>query len=270
MKKNLKNLLKTEIDPGFAKRAEFIFQAIEEQKPLRILDVGCGRGFYLKALSLYRFLKEIHGVDINTSYLTYAKKLSRDRRVVINKASIYHLPYPNNHFDSIICTEVLEHLTDDLQGLLELRRVLKRNGLILITVPHSSFPFMWDPVNWILMRFFHTHVNKNIWWLAGIWADHERLYKESDIKELTRKANLKIISVKRAIRYCLPFSHFLIYGLGKNLIERLNLYQLSRFGERQNMFTKAVATIFQFPSRCESLNSVSSTSTNLMFRIKKL
>ena len=52
MLKKLENLLKSEIDPVFAKRAEFIFEEVEKIKTQKILDAGCGRGFYVKALTL--------------------------------------------------------------------------------------------------------------------------------------------------------------------------------------------------------------------------
>ena len=269
MHKQLENLLKAEIDPGFVKRAEFIFEIIEKRKPLRILDVGCGRGFYLKALSLYSFPKEIHGVDVEDSYLALAKRLCSDKRVKIKKANIYDLPYPSNYFDFAICTEVLDHLTHDLKGLSELHRVLKKNGILLVTVPNRNFPFLWDPLNWILMRFFTTHINKDIWWLAGIWADHQRLYEEGGVAQLARKVGFELIAVKRAITYCLPFSHFLIYGLGKNLVERFKLYELSRFGQRRNILAYVIAYFSQLPSRFDPRNSTSTSSTNLMFRLKK-
>jgi 2-polyprenyl-3-methyl-5-hydroxy-6-metoxy-1,4-benzoquinol methylase len=65
MLKKLKDFLRTEIDPAFAKRAEIIFQYIKKYKPKRILDAGCGRGFYLYWINSYKFVKEIHGIDIN-------------------------------------------------------------------------------------------------------------------------------------------------------------------------------------------------------------
>lgn len=167
MQKKLKNFLKTEIDPAFAERAKIIFKTIEEYKPQKILDVGCGRGFYLYAISRYRFVKEIYGIDINNKYLKIAKKLCQDERIKIQKASVYKLPYENNFFDLVICSEVLEHLKNDKKALVELHRVLKPKGKLIVTVPNYNFPFLWDPLNWVLMHFFNKHINKNIWWLAG-------------------------------------------------------------------------------------------------------
>ncbi len=192
MLRQLENLLRAEIDPAYSQRARVIFEQIEKEKPLKILDAGCGRGFYLNALSFFPFIKEIHGVDINNQYLKIAKKNCLDKRVKIIKAGLYSLPYPDNYFDCIIASEILEHVKDDKKALFELKRILKKNGTLIITVPHYYFPFLWDPLNWLLMRLFKGHVNKNIWWLAGIWADHNRLYTKKQIEKIVLTAGLTI------------------------------------------------------------------------------
>ncbi|MBI2641446.1 class I SAM-dependent methyltransferase, partial [Candidatus Roizmanbacteria bacterium] len=242
MLKQLENILKSEIDPAFAKRAEFLFQTIEERKPKKVLDAGCGRGFYVQALSYFSFIKEIQGIDVNEKYLAIAKRTCTDLRCRVRKASIYRLPYPNEYFDCVICSEVLEHLNDDNKALLEIKRVLKKNGLLFVTVPNKNFPFFWDPLNWILMKVFKTHVDKNIWWLAGIWADHERLYAEKQLKILITNCGFRIKETRNIISWCWPFSHFLLYGIGKNFIELFGFSELSRFSYKENKgFDKILA-----------------------------
>lgn len=249
MKKFFK-FLDSEIDPVFAQRARLILDEIEKRKPKKILDAGCGRGFYLKCLSFFSFLKEIHGVDINDFYLQIAKKNNTDKRIKIKKASIDRLPYKNKYFDLIICSEVLEHLKNDRAALLELKRVLKPNGVILVTVPNKQFPFFWDPINWVLMKFFNTHIDKNIWWLAGIWADHERLYTTNELKNLVKNTQLKVIEIKKLIHWSWPFSHFLLYGIGKNLVEKFNLKLFNRFEfDKKNILSKLLANFFSLPPR---------------------
>ncbi len=253
MLKKLENFLQAEIDPVFAKRAAYILNEVERKNPEKILDAGCGRGFYLKAISLYNSPKEICGIDINPSYLEKAKKLcAGDKRVKIAQASIYTLSYPNSYFDFIICSEILEHLTGDEKALSELNRVLKPGGSLVITVPHHNFPFFWDPLNWLLMRLFHTHVNKDVWWLAGIWADHLRLYKEEGLVKLIKKTGYEVRDKERIIRYSWPFSHFLLYGIGKNIVERLGGKQFDRFSFEKKPLANILSSVFAFPSRFDS------------------
>lgn len=269
MLKKLKNILKSEIDPAFEKRAWFIFQSVEKYKPKKVLDVGCGRGFYLKALSFYSFLKEIHGVDINNNYLNIARKICDDKRITIRKANVYSLPYPAKYFDFIIASEILEHLKDDKKALLELKRVLKPEGILVITVPNYNFPFLWDPTNWLLMKIFKTHINKNIWWLAGIWADHERLYSVNEIIKLISACNLKIVKLKKVIHHCIPFSHFLLYGIGKNLVERLGLKKFDRFNFNSNKNT-VLPYIFRFLSLRDKMKDLNKSSVNICLIVNKI
>ncbi|MBI4009218.1 class I SAM-dependent methyltransferase [Candidatus Roizmanbacteria bacterium] len=281
MLKQLENILKSEIDPAFAKRAEFIFQAIEVEKPKKVLDAGCGRGFYLQALSLFPFIKEIHGIDINEKYLQIARSSTSRHsgplqdyslsRIVFQNASIYSLPYTNKYFDFIICSEVLEHLKNDAEALRELKRVLKPSGTLIITVPNHNFPFLWDPLNWILMKLFNTHINKNIWWLAGIWADHERLYLSKEIKLLAKESGFSIAEMRGYVHWCWPFSHFILYGIGKNLVEKFGLADFSRFNlQTRKKNAELIADFFRLPSTILKKQTRNSPSVNLLILLRKI
>lgn len=267
MHQKLENLLKSEIDPAFAKRAGFIFQEIERKKPKKILDAGCGRGFYVHAVSLFPFPQEIHGIDLNKTYIAKAKSFSTDKRIQLKQASIYTTGFPSGYFDCIIFSEVLEHLEDEKKALKELKRILNKNGIIILTVPEYDFPFLWDPLNWILMKLLNTHINKDIWWLAGIWADHIRLYKQKELKNLLEQEDFTIEKSKNFISLCWPFSHFLLYGIGKNMVERLGAKNVDRFNFQEKKFSKLIAKIMKFPSRFE--NNKNKNYVNTAFLLLK-
>lgn len=266
MLKSSKKLLQGEIDPVFAKRAEFILKAVEKEKPSKILDVGCGRGFYVNALSKYPFVKKVYGVDVSSSYISIAKKTKNSKANFI-KASIYKLPFKDKEFDLVICSEVLEHLKKEYAGLREIRRVLKHGGILLITVPNENFPFLWDPINWILTKAFNTHVNKDIWFLAGIWAGHERLYKEENLKELIESSKFKILNLSKIINCSWPFSHFLLYGLGKNIVERFPVKGVSRFDESKSAVSIFLANFFAYPTK---IKFKSKSAVNLLLKATKV
>jgi ubiquinone/menaquinone biosynthesis C-methylase UbiE len=242
--------LQGEIDPAYAQRARFIFEEIVKNKPEVALDTGCGRGFYVKLLSLFDFPKKISGIDLSDSHLEKARALVADQgdRVNLQKASIYELPFPDQSVDFLICSEVLEHLDNPDQAVKEIYRVLKKGAHAAITVPCKTFPFFWDPLNWLLMRLFGTHVNKDIHWLAGIWADHERLYDEETLRNHF-KSGFEIVSSKNIVSTCWPFSHFFIYGIGKNLVERGVFTGLNRFTfEKPGLLKRALAKFMSLPS----------------------
>jgi len=270
MLKQLRVLLNNEFDPAFAKRAEDIFETVEQLKPGKILDAGCGRGFYSHSLSLFPFVKEIHGVDINTEYISIAKKHCTDKKIKLTKASLCSLPYPDDYFDYIVFSEVLEHISDEEKALNELRRVLKKGGIMSITVPHDNYPFLWDPLNWLLEKTTKRHIPKHIWWLAGIWADHERLYSEENLLSLIRKTHYKIKSSHRTLNWCWPFSHFLLYGLGKNILSLFHIREFNRFDfYPKKSIIQLLAKLFSFPSFFLDKKIPLQSSVNIILTVQK-
>ncbi len=246
----LSNYLLTEIDPAFADRAWLIFQAVAYRQPARLLEIGCGRGFYVNALTELKSLKRIDGIEIEPVYLAQAKQGVTNKKVHLIEASAYALPYPDHSFDMVLLTEVLEHLTDQELALREIKRVLKPGGWLVATVPSVDFSFWWDPLNWLLMRALHTHINQHIWWLAGIWAGHQRLYSASQLQLVLIKAGFMVEAYQGVTRFCWPATHFWLYGVGKNLVERCGWKSFSRFNlNQQKPLARIVAYIMSLPER---------------------
>ncbi|MBC7253324.1 MAG: class I SAM-dependent methyltransferase [Actinobacteria bacterium] len=95
----------------------------------RILDVGCGTGGNLPFLSLYG---EVEGCDYSEEAVRFCRLRGHQR---VMEASVYDLPYPDSSFDLVTCLDVIEHLRLDLPALLEMKRVLKPGGYLLLTLP---------------------------------------------------------------------------------------------------------------------------------------
>jgi len=86
-----------------------------------LLDLGCGTQPY-RPLYQHRFRQTVTGDHTVRS------------RVDV-QLDIHDLPFADEAFDAVILSEVIEHVTDPLRGLLEIQRVLKRDGLIFLTWP---------------------------------------------------------------------------------------------------------------------------------------
>jgi len=123
----------------------------------------------------------------------------------------------------VILSEILEHVTDDLAGLREVYRVLKPGGVVAITVPNANYPFLWDPINKTLEALFGTHIQRGP--LAGIWANHVRLYERDRLRAVTEKAGFLVEAERAFTHYSFPFIHNIVYGLGKPLLESGRLPQ---------------------------------------------
>ncbi len=262
--------IEAEIDPAFARRATFIYRAILQHRPTRVLDAGCGRGFYVKLLSELDFVKEVVGIDQNMMHLQVAREnVGADQRVRLETGDITALKFDDNYFDMVIASEVLEHLPQDQKGVDEFRRVLRPGGIAAISVPCITFPFLWDPLNWLLMNLFGTHVNKDIHWLAGIWADHERLYAPQGLANLF-SSNWQILDQQHLLSKCWPLSHFLLYGIGKNLVERCKLKTFSRFSKQQpSVLSKGLARILDLPERLAPSSGNQTKAVNLVLLASK-
>jgi 2-polyprenyl-3-methyl-5-hydroxy-6-metoxy-1,4-benzoquinol methylase len=98
----------------------------------RVLDVGCGRGVLLSTMADQGMVP--HGFEISPT-----AALGADPRADIAIAnSLEQAAYPDGYFDLVVLCHVLEHLPDPKNTLLEIRRILKPGGKLVVSVPNFS------------------------------------------------------------------------------------------------------------------------------------
>jgi SAM-dependent methyltransferase len=101
-----------------------------------ILDAGCGSGRTLEELRDYG---EVHAVELSSDAAEYARARGPfDVRI----GRLEELPWEPGTFDLITCLDVIEHTPDDRATLIELRRVCKPGGWLLVTVP--AYQALWS------------------------------------------------------------------------------------------------------------------------------
>lgn len=135
-----------------------VFALLRKVPKGSILDVGCGEGFTLYKLSSAGIGKKLEGIEYSKKAISLGKKQYPD--VVIKQGSIYDLPYKDNSFDLVLCTEVLEHMDDPKKALSELVRVSKK--YLLLSVPNEPFFMMAQLVrgkNWSRLGNDIEHIN---------------------------------------------------------------------------------------------------------------
>lgn len=96
-----------------------------DQKDITILDAGCGDGMYVNALKQIGYT-QITGLDLFDAIA--------DKSIKYVKGSIDNLPFSDDTFDFVYCTSCLYYLRDVERGIKELARVLKKDGILLITI----------------------------------------------------------------------------------------------------------------------------------------
>lgn len=117
-----------------------------------LLDVGCNAGIWLRDCSNRWPRARLAGIDINQSSLEKARALLAS--VEIRCAGAENIPFPDQSFDYVTCLEVLEHLPPELrsQAFVEMWRVLRPAGRLIMTVPHDGW-FAWMDSNNVRHRF---------------------------------------------------------------------------------------------------------------------
>ena len=106
-----------------------------------MLDVGCGEGRHIFGVMQEYPMMKCVGLDMDEDSLkkaeegySYFESISEVGAEFI-KGSAYSLPFPDNTFDLIVCSEVLEHLHEYIDAVIEINRVLKPGGKFFASVP---------------------------------------------------------------------------------------------------------------------------------------
>jgi len=122
-------------------------QNIDEK--IKLLDVGCGDGYFLNLISQTGLFlnNNLYGIDIAKRNLEIVKKRLPNSNIYWGMAE--NLPFRSSSFDIVVSTECLEHLINPKVGFKEIIRVANSN--IFITVPsiHPIFIKWWNPITWI-------------------------------------------------------------------------------------------------------------------------
>jgi ubiquinone/menaquinone biosynthesis C-methylase UbiE len=212
-----RRLLEYEADIAFRRRACTVLEYIDPQPGERILEDGCGLGFFVHLLCRLSEAK-VYGIELDRRRMQPALDDEHSSKARLGLGDVTRLPFADASFDKLICSEVLEHLDDDAAAVREIARVLKPGGVCAVTVPNADYPPLWDPLNYGRERLGLGHFRNEP--LSGIWTDHRRLYTRDQLVRLIEAVELKVTDVRLETRYSVPFSHNLVYGLGKFLVQR--------------------------------------------------
>lgn len=213
IKHSLNRSTKTVGDMALKRRAHLIIEGLELKRNDKVLEVGCGNGYYLSLLNRLGMELTLVGIDNDKMALSDAKKFIWERGVKLIFSAAEKLPFRDDSFDKVIMSEVIEHVQDEKKSLKEIYRVLKKGGILTLTTPNINYPFFWDPINWILQHVFNTHIRSGFW--AGIWNQHDRMYKREQIENLVKEAGFSINGSETLTSWCLPFNHYFVNFVAK-------------------------------------------------------
>ena len=149
-----------------------------------VYDLGCGNGRNMNHGSL-KFI----GIDNCENFI----KICIKKNLEVVNSNITKIPLQNTSADAIICIAVFHHLVNEsnrLDALFEMKRLIKKNGKILLSVWSINQPKK-------TRRSFNNYGNNIVLWNNNQGKIYERYYyifKLDEIKQLFKKAGLNIIN----------------------------------------------------------------------------
>jgi ubiquinone/menaquinone biosynthesis C-methylase UbiE len=239
-------------------RYGFLWEKLNERPRGNHLDYGTFDASILKKLLETGVIEKGYGVDLNQDAISRASGNLPDRisLKIIEKNS--KLPFEDETFDSISILDVLEHIYDQKRVLMELFRVLKSNGLLIVTVPQKhvfsfldvgNFKFLFPRIHKIAYEFKYSkqeYQRRYVICEDGLFGDieiekkwHEHFSKNA-LKLLLTNCGFKEIQFDGSglfqrplflIRFMLPFM--------KNVLNKMTYLDAKKF-ERMNLFCTAV------------------------------
>jgi len=215
---------------GQERRLEMILRAAGGLLHGPVLENGCGVGVYVRKLAERG--GHVTGLEFDFERAREARLLS-DR---ITSARGEALPFPSGVFSLILSHEVLEHVDDDRQAVMEMVRVLRPGGRAVIFVPNRGYPVETHGIYWRGEYRFGNIPLVN--YLPRRWRDrlapHVRAYTRGDLKALFDGLPVKF--VERTI----------IFGAYDNLIRR--------FGAAGRLLRAALQSLERTPLRVFGLS----------------
>lgn len=121
-----------------------------------ILDLACGSGLIVRHLvDRLDTDGKVHGVDIDTDMLAYARSTLADPRISWHESDVVSLPFDDDSFDIVCCHQGLQFFPEPVAALIEARRVLRPSGRLAIAVWGRVLDNPWpaalaDAVRWLL------------------------------------------------------------------------------------------------------------------------
>ncbi len=183
------------------KRLDVVFNELltEDITNKKVLDAGCGTGWFSKG-AVDRGA-QVTSMDLGEKLLSKVAEKCESERVV---GSILQMPFPDNTFDIIISSEVIEHVPSPFEGVKEMYRVLKPGGILILTTPNQLWYFSVWIANRLNLRPYQGLENWTSW--NGM---------KSNLKEIGF-INNKMVGI-----HILPFVSPLLYPL-LNFFHRFN------------------------------------------------
>ncbi|MGV3740785.1 MAG: methyltransferase domain-containing protein, partial [Burkholderiaceae bacterium] len=155
-------LLAAYMTPDMLGQREAVTKLLQLKPGERVLDIGSGPGFLASAMAdVVGATGEVCGIDISPELLTLAERRCRHQaQLKFLQADASKLPFADDSSDVVVVTQVLEYLRDVHPALLEMQRVLRPGGRMLVLDTD------WDSIVW------HSRDTERMRRILAAWDEH--------------------------------------------------------------------------------------------------
>jgi glycosyltransferase involved in cell wall biosynthesis/Flp pilus assembly protein TadD/2-polyprenyl-3-methyl-5-hydroxy-6-metoxy-1,4-benzoquinol methylase len=179
---------KASIRPIYQKRYEFFARVIRKQqevvrRPIRLLDAGCGDGYWLHRLSDIDGV-ECTGIDYNPLRVERARTAAPFAE--IHQGDLLSLS-GEKRFDVILLNQVIEHVQDDGGLMQTVKGLLSPGGVLILGTPNEGSPL---------------HQLRNARLGPSFQTDHVHFYTEADIRKTIARAGFRVDTIMREV-FCI-------------------------------------------------------------------
>jgi SAM-dependent methyltransferase len=119
--------------------------ALEYCRDKEVLDIASGEGYGSNLLS--KTAKKVYGVDIDVDAINHANKKYSNSRLEFIHGNTSEIPLKNSSMDVVVSFETIEHHDEHNKMMDEIKRVLRKDGLLIISSPEKSIYKERDPMN---------------------------------------------------------------------------------------------------------------------------
>jgi 2-polyprenyl-3-methyl-5-hydroxy-6-metoxy-1,4-benzoquinol methylase len=145
----------------------------------QLLDIGCGSGIMLKGL--HELGWQVQGVDFDPD----AVRIALAKGLQVHVGSVADHEFPDDFFDAVTMSHLIEHIADPVALLIECHRILKPSGQLVIITPNAN--------SWC-----HSLFGAN--WRGLEPPRHIHIFKVAPLKNALQKAGFQQIYVSTTIR----------------------------------------------------------------------
>jgi len=177
-----------------------ILENMKKESLCSILDIGCRWGDDIERVSKINADKKVVGIDLEIAPLRVALDRLRDvPRVYLLNARSEYLPFKQNIFDIVYSSEVIEHIEKPLRFIQEIYRVLKINGVFIITTP-SRYNYV-SLVGKLIPLKFRKYLRRYVYYInpGKERRVHIREYTWKELKIMFEKMGLIVERVESGV-----------------------------------------------------------------------